>query len=337
VEVSYEKLIEFGEKLQCKILPFEVLLYRHQLAYLGHLARREDDQLQKLILRSRLAAGVPIHHTQRASHITNFRKALSAFNISEKGWEDDAEDRDGWRDQVRDDGTNYFMENWLRNRAAVREERHTTEFLKTWRTQLLFDSDEDLLPDEVALNNSTTHRDLDDDEDDEDYVPESGQDDEDDDYDSADYVQEDDEDDDGDDSDDSDYDQESSEDDEDSDDDYSVEGDEDDEDDDEDSDYTARSDEDDDEEDESDEDDEGKGKHNEMKMERSSKQLTSFSAAESRVSREAHDSPYVNCSRRKRTPKHPERSSSGIVKPTDNDFFSLIMTLSFTDNDFLVY
>ena len=29
--------------------------------------------------------------------------------------------------------------------------------------------------------------------------------------------------------------------------------------------------------------------------------------------------------------------SSGIVKPTDNDFFLLIMTLSFTDNDFLVY
>ena len=26
---------------------------------------------------------------------------------------------------------------------------------------------------------------------------------------------------------------------------------------------------------------------------------------------------------------------SGIVKPTDNDFFLLIMTLSFTDNDFL--
>ena len=63
VEVSYEKLIEFGEKLHCKILPFEVLLYRHQLAYLGHLARREDDQLQKLILRSRLAAGVPIPST----------------------------------------------------------------------------------------------------------------------------------------------------------------------------------------------------------------------------------------------------------------------------------
>ena len=29
--------------------------------------------------------------------------------------------------------------------------------------------------------------------------------------------------------------------------------------------------------------------------------------------------------------------ASGIVKPTDNDFFLLIMTLSFTDNDFLVY
>jgi hypothetical protein len=32
-----------------------------------------------------------------------------------------------------------------------------------------------------------------------------------------------------------------------------------------------------------------------------------------------------------------EQTSSGIVKPTDNDFFLLIMTLSFTDNDFLVY
>ena len=29
--------------------------------------------------------------------------------------------------------------------------------------------------------------------------------------------------------------------------------------------------------------------------------------------------------------------SSGIVKPTDNDFVLLIMTLSFTDNDFFVY
>jgi hypothetical protein len=37
-------------------------------------------------------------------------------------------------------------------------------------------------------------------------------------------------------------------------------------------------------------------------------------------------------------PEVPSGSSpSGIVKPTDNDFFLLIMTLSFTDNDFLVY
>ena len=153
--ISYEKLIEFGKKLKCEVLPFELLLYRHQLAYMGHLARREDDQLQKLILRSRLAEGVPIHHTQRASHLTNYREALRALDIPEQGWEDIAEDRNAWRAQVREDGTDCFMKKWLETRAAEREARHTTEFLKNWRTQLLFDIDGDTLPDEVALGDST--------------------------------------------------------------------------------------------------------------------------------------------------------------------------------------
>jgi hypothetical protein len=32
-----------------------------------------------------------------------------------------------------------------------------------------------------------------------------------------------------------------------------------------------------------------------------------------------------------------DETTYGIVKPTDNDFFLLKMTLSFTDNDFFVY
>ena len=151
--VSYEMVIQKGKEFGCQIIPLELHIYMYQIRYLGHVNRRENSNLHKIMMWARVAAGVPIHPMQRVAHRNNYAKAMEALDISTEDWEENSLSRAAWRHSINVEGVDYFMKGWLEERrlkSMARREKRRWENARSedhqalgagWRRQLLGSQD----------------------------------------------------------------------------------------------------------------------------------------------------------------------------------------------------
>ena len=186
LKITYEDLIEARTKRNLRVRPLQLLVHSHKARYLGHLARTEDTMngapLHKKILSSEVSDPVePIR--RRAPQLNqqrSFIASLKALGINLDTWEDEAQARNSWREQIHTEGSKFFMHNWLKTRAEAKTRRHEARAQPATRSsqriaaQLSQAEEDEALTIAVGLLNSEEDDDMGDieeeDSDDEDYT-----------------------------------------------------------------------------------------------------------------------------------------------------------------------
>ena len=121
-----DKISREGVLKIAQVPPIQVWLREQRLRYLGHVQRSGDTRMTFQVLHSQAERGKRKTGGQPTTYRSAVKEDMKMFDIDQKTWQEDAENRPEWRRMVKE-GAEIATTKWIAAEHTKRETRKASE------------------------------------------------------------------------------------------------------------------------------------------------------------------------------------------------------------------